>query len=89
MSREYLDITVCPLCKVGHRYQLEVERGVVWKLTENGGMDDQRQKVRLTREFRCPSKNEKFEWSFELMDSATSKVKSVIVNGVVIGNNVY
>jgi hypothetical protein len=89
MSREYIDIASCPLCKVGHRYELEVERSVVWKLTSTEGMDEHRQKVRLTRQFRCPSKNEEFEWSFELMDSPTSKVKSVIVKGVLIGDSAY
>jgi len=87
MSDEYLDIPNCPKCKEGHRYKLKVERAIVMKFLTMSDMSEQPRKVRITRLFTCPIKNEEFEANLTLTDTSSNRIKSVEVEGITNDNN--
>jgi hypothetical protein len=76
-------ISNCPLCKGSHTYQLDVERTYYSAFTPSFSSRDSPKLARFTRFFICPSKNKKFQASFELPVRFGSMIKSVTVESVV------
>jgi hypothetical protein len=87
MSTEHLNIPNCPKCKDGHRYKLNVERAIVMKMLTMSDMSEQPRRVRITRLFTCPTKNEEFQASFFLTDTSSSRIESVEVGGIANDND--
>ena len=82
MGTEYLDIPKCPKCGNKHRYKLKVERSIVMKLLTRSGMIENPRRVKVTRLFTCPLRNEDFEATFILTDTSSDRIKEVSVLGV-------
>ena len=83
MAEEKLEIPNCPICGEKHTYRLEVERTYVIKMLRVNGSRETSQRVKFTRIFICPTKNEKFQASFTLYDDSSNQIKSVTVDGVI------
>ena len=85
MGTEHLDIAPCPKCDCpSHRYSLEVQRSYVVKYALGGFAEpvEQPRRVRFTRLFTCPTKNEEFQATFSLRDSSYNRISSVEVTGI-------
>lgn len=85
MSTEYLDIPNCPKCFGGHRYKLEVERSIVIKMMTMSDLNEPEEperKVKVTRIFTCPTKNEEYQARFVLTDTSSNRIKNVKVIGL-------
>ena len=86
MGTEYLEIPKCPRCGDRHRYKLKVERAIVMKWLIMSDMRERPHRVRITRLFTCPSKNEDFEATFILTDTSSNRIKEVSVLGIASEN---
>jgi hypothetical protein len=82
MATEYLNVTSCPKCGTSHRYALTVERAVILHEVVLGSSREQRRRVRQTRLFTCPIKNEEFQATFFLSETASTLITSVTVSGI-------
>ncbi len=82
MSVEYLDISDCPKCSTRHRYRLNVERSIVIKKMIVADVNESERKVRVTRIFTCPEKDEEFQATFVLTDTPSDQILDVTVIGV-------
>jgi hypothetical protein len=82
MATEYFDIPNCPKCHAGHRYKLQVDRSIVIKMLTMSDMSERPRRVRITRLFTCPKKNEEYEATFILTDTSSSRIKNVTVVGI-------
>ncbi len=87
MGTEHLDIPNCPKCKDAHRYKLNVERAIVMKFLTMPDTSEPPKRVRITRLFTCPTRNEEFQASFILTYTSSSRIKSVEVEGIADDNN--
>jgi len=87
MSETFFDIARCPICAGCHRYTLAIERTVVLRMLTVTSLQPHPQqitprKLRFTRLFTCPAKNEKFQATLVLTDTSDSPIKDVTVVGV-------
>ncbi len=81
MNDEYIEIPDCPKCQLSHRYKLKIERATVVKMTTMSNIAEPERRVRITRIFTCPKKNEEFEATFTLTDTSSDRIKKVQVIG--------
>jgi hypothetical protein len=82
MSPDYIDIPSCPKCENRHRYELSVERSMIMKLMTVSDVSEEPRRIRFTRLFTCPVKNEEFQASFALTDTSSDRIKSVQIVGI-------
>lgn len=82
MSAEYLVIHNCPKCSDGHSYELEVERSMIIKMMTISDLNEPSRKVKVTRIFTCPVKNEEYQARFVLTDTSSDRIKNVKVIGL-------
>jgi hypothetical protein len=68
----------CPLCGQEHRYPITIRRAVVMQMHAERAPATE---VRVTRLFTCPTKNEEFEGSLIIRETADSRIESVDVAG--------
>ena len=81
-AEEKLKIPDCPICGGEHTYKLKVERTYVIELLTRNGLREEPQPAKFTRIFVCPEKNEKFQATFRLYQTASAEIKSVTVGDV-------
>ena len=87
MGTEHLDIPKCPKCALRHRYRLAVERTIIVKLITMGDKSERPRRVRITRLFTCPTRNEEFEATFVLTDTSSDRIRSISVDGIADAND--
>jgi hypothetical protein len=80
---ETLTIQKCPICGRKHTYYIEVERSLIlkWVRPNHEDVEPQRQ-VKITRIFVCPEKNEEYQASITLFDTADRQIKSIKIVGI-------
>ena len=74
-----IEIEECPVCGELHAYQLKVELGAAtFSMNETPPPPTMRS---FTMTFRCPTKNQDFQATFRLQESAYGPIKSVRMIG--------
>jgi hypothetical protein len=81
-TSEHLDVKGCPKCGGSHRFRLAVERSVILKFMTRMDTMDRSRRVRFTRLFTCPTKNEEFEATFVLTETSSDVISGVTAGGV-------
>jgi hypothetical protein len=84
--RSILTFLTAPKCPYGHRYKLKVERAIVIKMLTMSDLNERPRRVRVTRLFTCPLKNEEFQARFILTDTSWDRIKDVQVAGITNDN---
>lgn len=79
MSVEYIEIPNCPMCHGQHRYKLEVDRSVIFKMNSMFEINESPRQERYTRLFTCPVRNENFQATLVLTDTSFDRIKDVQV----------
>lgn len=79
MAAEYIEIPNCPKCQGKHRYKLEVDRSVIFKMNSMSEINESPRQERYTRLFTCPVRNENFEATLVLTDNSFERIKDVRV----------
>ena len=81
-NHETILISPCPVCNSSHTYELQIERSIVLGLMTDSGREAQPNKVRFSMLFLCPEKDQDFQATIVLTETAYSRIKSVTVLGV-------
>jgi len=74
---ELITIQDCPLCNQCHKYNLHVDRTIVVKHINIGDLFEKERRVRITRLFYCPNKNQKYQATIILLDTSSDRITSV------------
>ena len=82
MSKETVHIPLCPHCRGGHAYTLEVARAIVPEVLTPRKKRGEPTRVKVTRPFACPLKNEYYQASFYLHDTSSDRIRAVSVIGL-------
>lgn len=77
-----VNIANCPHCSGAHIYKLEVERACIMKMMTSADAYEQPRKVKITRIFICPIKNEQYQGTFYLCDTSSDRIENVSVIGL-------
>ncbi len=87
MSEETIEIEDCPHCEGNHIYKIEVDRAYMIKAVIASDMFERSRTVEVTQFFVCPVMNERYEATFYLEDTSSSRIKNVRVVGPAEGEN--
>lgn len=82
MANETIEIRCCPHCRGTHRYKLDVGRAIIMRMMTTPDVIEQPHKVKVTRLFICPDKNEQYQGTFYLQETSSNRIKNVQVVGL-------
>jgi hypothetical protein len=82
MSEETIRVRTCPHCKGAHTYRLEVERARVITMSTSRKKGEHPSTVKITSRLLCPLRDEPYQASFYLKDTASDRIKAVSVIGL-------
>lgn len=77
MQNETITIENYPHCKKTHKYSLQVDRTIVFKLMTPNDMYERESPFRVTRFFSCPLQNQMFQATITLYQSSNNRIISV------------
>lgn len=79
---ETIKIEKCPLCSNSHVYKLAVERSWIVKMIQFYDSVELSRKIKFTRIFICPEKNQEFQNVFYLSETDSDEINNVTVVGI-------